>query len=64
MIKRKKDTSRRRRLDVPSRVSSYADWSILLVKLWAWLTLNHLASRIAEFANQLVKLTQRKLNLV
>jgi hypothetical protein len=57
MIKRKKGTSRRGRLDVPSRVGSDADWSILFVKLWAWLTLNHLASRIAEFANQLVKLT-------
>jgi hypothetical protein len=63
MIERQKDTSRRRRLDVPSRVGSDADPGVHLVELRDWLTFNHLTSGVTEFAYQRVKLTKRKFNL-
>ncbi len=63
MIERQKGTSRRRRLDVPSRVGSDADPSIQLVEPRHWLTFNHLTSGITELAYQRVKFTKRKFNL-
>ena len=60
MIERKQGTCWRKRSDMPRSIGRRADGDALVLKVRAWLALNHHASRIAEFADEPIKLVKRK----